>query len=405
MRSPGWLIATFCVAETLGMAAFATFPTLILEFQAEWGINNAEAGWISGIYFAGYIVAVAVLTALTDRLDPKRIYLACMALSTLSALGFAVSASGVGSASFWRLLQGLGLAGTYMPGLKALSDQLPERLQARGIAFYTSSFGIGASLSYYLSGVIGSALDWQWAFGLSALGPLTALIISAFVLESRPAPKDKLPTRLLNFRPVLVNRRVLGFTLAYTVHNLELFAFRSWIVAFLIFSQQNQPSGVLGATWSAATIAAIINLVGLPSSVLGNELASRIGRQRTAIVIMFLSTSIGFLFGFLAASPFWLVLLIAVAYMVTVTGESATLTAGVIKVAEPRYKGTTMAAYSTIGFVGSFLGPITFGLVLDVSGGETAISAWGLAFGSSALILLLGPLALLKFVGLRTTLY
>ena len=114
------------------MAAFATFPTLIPVFQHEWSMNNTQAGWISGIFFGGYVIAVAVLTALTDRVDAKRIYLVSMALSSIAALGFALFAEGLWSASAWSLLQGVGLAGTYMPGLRILVDLLPARYQRPG---------------------------------------------------------------------------------------------------------------------------------------------------------------------------------------------------------------------------------------------------------------------------------
>ncbi len=30
------------------------FPALLPGFQAEWGLTNTAAGWISGIYFGGY---------------------------------------------------------------------------------------------------------------------------------------------------------------------------------------------------------------------------------------------------------------------------------------------------------------------------------------------------------------
>ena len=141
-----------CLAEILGMAAFATFPTLIPTFQHEWALSNTEAGWIGGVYFGGYVIAVGMLTALTDRVDPKRVYIFSMTLGVIGALGFALSAEGVWSATFWRCLQGIGLAGTYMPGLKALTDIAPARLRSRFVSFYTASFGIGASLSIFLAG-------------------------------------------------------------------------------------------------------------------------------------------------------------------------------------------------------------------------------------------------------------
>lgn len=405
LKRPGARIATVCVVEALGMTAFATFPTLIPLFQGEWGLNSTEAGWISGVYFAGYVAAVAVLTALTDRIDARRVYLWSMALSCLSALGFALFASGLWSASLWRLLQGIGLAGTYMPGLKALSDVLPDRLQSRATAFYTSSFGVGASLSYYLSGLLSELLDWQWTFGLLAIGPAIAFVLALWVFDSRAHRHAAPTTRLLDFRPVIANRKALGFTLAYTVHNAELFAFRSWIVAFLVFSQSHQSAGALGTGMSAATIAALLNLLGMPSSVLTNEAAARLGRQRTIIAVMLMSAVVGTLFGFSSTMVFWLVLALAVAHAVTITADSATITAGVIKAADPLYKGTTMAMHSVVGFVGAVLGPMLFGAVLDLAGGAQQPAAWGYAFGSMALVLLLGPVAVARFVGMKPRMY
>ena len=80
------LVISICLAEVLGMLSFATFQALIPTFAAEWGLSNTDAGWISGIYFAGYVGAVPVLVSLTDRVDPKRIYLWSLVLGGFSEL-------------------------------------------------------------------------------------------------------------------------------------------------------------------------------------------------------------------------------------------------------------------------------------------------------------------------------
>lgn len=395
--SPVMLILAMCVAEVLGMATFATFPALLPTFREEWGLSNTEAGWIGGVYFAGYLLSVPVLVSLTDRVDPRRIYLVAMTISAASALGFAIAADGVASASLWRFLQGVGLAGTYMPGLKALTDSLPEKSQSRAVAFYTSSFGVGSSLSFVIAGELAAAFDWHWAFILSAIGPGLALIFAFWVLRPRPPAEDSIPaTRLLDFRPVFANRRALAFTLGYTVHNWELFGYRTWIVAFLVFAQTQQPSGALGVAWSATTLAALVNLIGLPASVIGNELAHRFGRRQVLIVVMTASAVAGTAFGFSGSVlPFAAIVLLAFVYGWTVIGDSATLTAGVVAAADPRYRGATMAMHSMIGFVGSFIGPLAFGAVLDGAGGEQSGTAWGLAFASLSAVILIGPLLMM----------
>lgn len=396
-NSPVFLIATVCVAEILSMAAIGTFPALLPVFQSEWSLSNTAAGWIGGVYFAGYLVAVPILVTLTDRIDPKRVYLFAMALSVVSALGFAFFAEGVASASLWRALQGAGLGGTYMPGLKALTDALPERAQSRGVAFYTASFGIGFSISIIMAGEIEPLLDWRWAYGVAALGPLAAFAAAAIVLPASPPAADARPmAQLLDFRPVFANRRALAFTLGYCVHNWELFGYRTWMVSFLIFAQSQQPAGALGLNWSATTLAALVILVGLPASVSGNEAARRFGRRQVLIAVMGASAVVGLLFGISGSMlPFIVVVCLAFVYGVTVVGDSATMTAGVVAAADPRYKGATMAMYSMIGFTGTVMGPFAFGVVLDATGGETSGLAWATAFGSLSLVILIGPLLML----------
>jgi MFS family permease len=138
----------------------------------------------------------------------------------------------------FRALAGFGLAGTYMPGLKALTDHMSPAGQSRGIAFYTASFSIGSSLSFLLAGEIEARLGWSWAFALSGLGPAVAMgMVWGLVPASAPHHLTA-PTRfLLDFRPVLANRRAMAYVLAYFAHNWELFALRSWLVAFLVFAR------------------------------------------------------------------------------------------------------------------------------------------------------------------------
>ena len=395
------LIVLMCVAEVLSMASGATFPALLPTFIDEWSLSKTDAGWISGIYFAGYLVSVPVLVSLTDRMAPRRIYLFCLGLSALASLGFATVTDGFWSAMLFRTLAGIGLAGAYMPGLKLLTDHLehlrPGHDNSRAVAFYTSSFGIGTSLSFFMAGEIATAWNWQTAFGVTIAGPVLGGLLSVALLPREdPRPHQAPSTHLLDFRPVLRCRAAMGYVLAYTVHNFELFAYRSWMVAFLVFAASTHPGQ--GMLLSATAWAAIANLVGLPSSVLGNELSRRIGRPRAITIIQWTSAALACGIGFAAGAPFWVVVVLIIIYGCTITGESSSVTAGVVAAAPAGYRGATMAVHSSIGFIGSFAGPLMFGVALDLSsvsgvGGDT-ISSWGWSFAFSGAVVALGPIAL-----------
>lgn len=381
------LTLLLCTAETLGMAGFALFAALLPQFQQLWGLSNTEAGWIGGGFFLGYMVAVPLLTGLTDRHDARLIYLAAMLLTALANAGF-IFADGFWSALFWRVLAGIGLAGTYMPGLKALSERIEGAVQSRAIAFYTASFGLGTALSFILSGELARLGGWQLPALLSGACALLACALVFWGLAPRPVVVHA-PRRLLDLAP-LKSRAVLAYCLAYAVHNLELFALRAWLVAFVVFSGRfQQVDPWLSGTW----VAMLATLIGMPSSILGNELALRIGRQRWLITLMLVSALLAGVVGLGAALPFWAMLLLILLYAVTVTADSASLTAGLVSVAPASHRGTAMALYSCTGFTGAFLGPLLFGMTLDALGDEQLLGWWA-AFALMGVLLTLGPLAL-----------
>ncbi|MBI3993675.1 MAG: MFS transporter [Candidatus Lambdaproteobacteria bacterium] len=389
------LIATLCVAEIASMSAIATFPALLPTFIDEWQLTHVAAGWISSLYFAGYLTAVLILVSLTDSIDPRRIYLFCMLLSLGATAGFALFAQGFWTASALRVAGGIALAGTYMPGLKILSDRIAGQTQARAVSFYTASFGIGSSASYYLAGQVAAWRDWHWAFGVAAIGPLLAtLLVWRRVAPSPQARAGGGGLRLRDFLDVLRNRSAMGYILAYAAHNWELFGMRAWIVAYLTFARGLHP-----ASWALAappTLAALVNLMGLPASVGGNELSIRCGRQRVISAVMGASALLAAAVGFLPWLPGSAVAAMCLVYGLTVAGDSASLTSGAIAEARPDKRGTTMAVHSAIGFLGAFCGPLAVGAALDVAGGAGGPS-WGAGFLTMGAGAAVGPLLMLAF--------
>jgi len=390
---PARLIAAMCAVEVLAMTGISSFAALLPSLAAEWQLSNTDAGWIGGIYFAGYVIMVPILTSLTDRVDARLIFLTGAAVGGIGAAGFALFADGFWSAAFWRMLTGIGLAGTYMPGLRALNDRLKGAAQSRAVAFYTASFGIGMSLSYLLAGEIVRHFDWRVVFFAAAGCSALAIVLAAAVLGAHEAEAPGRPdTHLLDFRPVFRNKEAMGFVLGYTAHTWELFGLRAWIVAFLVFSASVQPNPDV---WLPPTVVAtIFMLVGTPSSIIGNEFAMPFGRRRVIATVMIACALFGVVLGFSGALNYWLVVAMAFVYAALLMGDSASLTAGMVEAAEPAYRGATMAVHSTIGFLGAAAAPPVFGLVLDLTGGRAVAAAWGFAFISLGAVTLVGPLAL-----------
>lgn len=391
-------IAWMCAAHVASMPGFAAYSTLLPRLQREWGMSNSEAGFVSGAFFAGYMIAVPVLAGLTDRIDARRVYAGSSLLLAASLALFAVAAGGMASAAALQALAGVGIAGTYMPGLRVLTDNASGAAQTRAVSFYTAIFGLGTSVSVLMSGLSADAWGWRAAFVLAASGPLVA---GAMVLAGMPPsrPGGASGAAPLDLRPAFQPPAVRAYIIGYAVHCWELFGSRSWLVAFLVFaqtmSQQPQSSG-----WSPIAIAAIANLFGPPASIFGNEMALRYGRGRVIAAAMAVSGLLTCALGLASALPWVLMVVLVMLHMTLVMGDSSALTAGMVIHAAPASRGATMAVHSMLGFGAGFVAPLAFGAVLDAAGGNASAAAWAAAFVTLGAGAVVAP-AVLRFTGPR----
>lgn len=358
------------------MAGFGTYPALLPLLQHEWALTGARAGMIAGAYFGGYMLAVPLLSGLTDRFDARRVYAGACVLAAAALLGFAAWARDFASAVLFQALAGAGLAGTYMPGLKALADRLPGPRQPRYVSFYTATFGVGTSLSLLASGALATHVSWPSVFAIAAIGPILAgALVLRMLAPAATAPRAAAPgagARAARRDPALV-----AYLLGYGVHCWELFGLRAWMVAFLAFS-----FGAASALTEATSTAAAISLLGIPASILGNEVAMRTGRRRAILASMAASGILAWAVGLAGLAAPSLVTGVMALYVIAVMADSAALTAGVLAVAPLAQRGATLAVYSLTGFGAGFIAPLVFGLVLDATGGATSRAAWMIAFGS-----------------------
>jgi predicted MFS family arabinose efflux permease len=191
------VVAAICAAEIFGLAGFSIVPALLPQFIAAWSLTNTQAGWLAGITSAGYMLAVIPLVSLTDRRPGRQLYLASSVLSALSCVGMGLCDSLLPALGF-RALAGIAMAGMYMPGLRALTLGVEGATRARIAAWYTSSFTIGASLSF-LFGRVGTLLGWRSAFVIAGMLGAAGVLIAWAALPHGGSGREEEPGGTLGF--------------------------------------------------------------------------------------------------------------------------------------------------------------------------------------------------------------
>ena len=387
-RSPRRLVAIVCAAQVLVQIGAFFWPALLPGMMPLWKLSNSEAGWITAGFYGAYMVSVPVLVTLTDRIDPKRIYLFGVAATVFGHLMFALFADGFWSALAMRALTGMGWAGTYMTGLKLLADRVDGKMMSRATAGHAASIGISGALSFACGDLIAAAAGWRAAFFVAAMSAAVAWLAVALIVpaQGKRAAPVKDGQGLYDFRPVFRNRSAMAYAIAYCIHTLEMSALRGWGVAFLGYVAVS--TGASSAVLSPALVATGLGLIGTAASVAGNEAAIRFGRKRLIVTAMLASILLGGTIGFLGSTSYALAVVLMTLYGLVIWLDSSSLTAGTAGTAEPSRRGATLAVHSMLGYAGGFVGPLLIGWTLDLSGGMSPIG-WGVSFLSVAVLMVL----------------
>ena len=104
----GVTTGVLCLGLIGSLLPSMSFPATMPAVVADLHLGASQAGWIGGIYFAGYAGAVPLLSSLTDRIGAKPIYLLLSVLGAAAGLAFASGRSPSGprwrcaSSAAWR---------------------------------------------------------------------------------------------------------------------------------------------------------------------------------------------------------------------------------------------------------------------------------------------------------------
>ena len=362
-----------------------SFPAVLPQVSSAWQLSASEAGWIGGIYFAGYALAVPFLSGWTDRSDARWVLGASSLLGVAAAFAFAEWANGFWMALGLRFLGGIAFAGVHMPGLTLLTRYVDGPGQVRAVSIYTSSYALGSSGSFLIAGVADTLFGWRAVFLVSAVGPLLA--IAAVACLPPPPPRPRAAGLIPDFGSVLRDRTFMKYVLGFAGNTWEVFGIRVWFVACLAWTL-SLPGNQLDLP-NVAVIAGVASLAGLPASVLVAELASRWNRSRVIIGTSLVSVAVCIALAATAGGKAGIVLTLLILLQITSFADVGALGVGAIGSSTPSRRGASMAVYALAGFTTGFFGPAVIGLMLDLFGGSGSALGWTAAF----LVMALGSAA------------
>ena len=394
-----WLAAV-CASRLLFNQVFVAYAAILPLLQDAWGMSSSEAGLVQSGWHAGYVVSLFAAGLLADRYGARRTFLAMSFAGGIASLAFAAFSDGMRSALLLYSLAGVFAGGSYTPILAIISQRFPPATRGRAMGWYLAAGSLGYAIALGMSGTIVAWGGWRMSLYVAASCAMAGAFYGVWLMRGvRDEPHLAQPTApaVQRMREVLRNRPAMKVIWAYTFHSWELLGVWAWMPAFLAIAAA-QGSLDAKAVGLGALLAGLTHLTSMGGSLIGGAWSDARGRTAVMIGMGGISLACGFVFGWLVTAPLWILVAVAMLYMLSGIGDSSTYSTAITEVVPARILGSAYAIRSVMGFGAGIVSPWVFGLVVDATRGaglsENAV--WGLAWGVLALGALPGPLVALS---------
>ena len=176
-----WL--TYTLAYTLRVNIAVVIPALI----SERGYTLTEMGLVTSLYFITYMLGQLVNGYLGDRIGSKKLIVVGLIGSALCNLGVAFAPGLALTALCWAV-NGMAQSMLWAPIMKTLSTWF-ARYQLERVSFIMSmSMIVGYAVSWGVSSVLVSNLQWQLAFYLPAGLVALFVLVLLYFFQGVPDP-------------------------------------------------------------------------------------------------------------------------------------------------------------------------------------------------------------------------
>ncbi len=326
-------LALLSVAELLGMSLWFAGSAVAPQLAARWNLGDGEAGWLTTIVQLGFVVgtAVSAILNLADIFPSRRLFAVSALLGAMANAAITLAPTYEVTLAL-RFFTGFFLAGVYPPAMKMIATWFQEQ---RGLAIGTivGALTIGKATPYLVHAFPGASAGTV-LLTASAGAVISGLLVAAGYRDG-PYP---FASRPFSWNLVATVSRVREWRLAtggYLGHMFELYAFWTWIPAFLASSEVARRGGSAGGSGTVSLIAFGAIAAGGAGCIWGGLVADRSGRERLVTIALAASGTCSILVGLFYGASLWLLAPVALVWGFFVVADSAQFSALVTESVPP----------------------------------------------------------------------
>lgn len=408
-----YVIATAWFFDSLDLAILSF---ILGSLKSYFNLTNIQAGLLSSASFLGMFFGAALAGMLADRFGRKIVFQSSMIIWGIASF-LCAGAQTVEQLAIFRIILGFGMGMEFPVGQSIVSEFVPAKQRGRYIALLEGFFPLGfigaGILSYFILPVAG----WRALFIVQGIPAIFVLIIRRIVPESprwladvgRDIEADRVMTEFegkvkealggkelppipeAEFKTVKPKERKFSFLelwvtgykkrtiMIWTLWFFALLGYyglTTWLGAFLQEAGYSVTKSVLYTS--------LTTLAGVPGFFSAAYLLERFGRKPTMIFVLIGSAISAYFYG--NAANLNMLILFGLCMQFFFFAMWSSLYAYTPELYPTRARATGTGFASTLGRLGSLLGPYIVAVILPIAGNSGVFALGAGCFITAALV-------------------
>ena len=380
MKDAGFInihvLTAFLSCMGLGVV-FMNIPPVLPELKMAYGVTYARIGLlVASIIFTHAVVQIPS-GLLTDIIGPKKTLLLSLSLILIANL-LCIFNNQFDFVLCMRVLSGIGTGFAFLSGMKYAASYTSEENMGLVQGFFGGAFSIGAILPFLLMPII-VKIDSRLIYLTTAaffMIPIICLLIWGVEVRSKSR------MRLAHFKPVFKNRAIWILGILHAIFFAGVLTLSTWFSAFFTSMSSSESLGMAGV-WGA-----VMMLISAVGRFTGGALIKRFTPFKI-LLSSFLALVVIFLMLCWMDQPILLLLFFGLAiYVGSATFGPISLLS--ITASKMEFAASGFGIVNCVANIGSFLLPILFGYLIDLTGSFTLsfLSMGGFSVCGAVLMLL-----------------
>jgi MFS family permease len=330
------------------------------EIMKEFGLSNAELGYIFSAGLGGMTAGCFVLAPYGDRIGRRKIFLISLLMISIGMLSVYFSTN-YGLLLVCRALTGLGIGGI-LPNLATVASEFStDKTRDFNVGIVQGGWPLGAILTGFASAWIVPELGWRFAYLAAGIFSILMLVGVFFVLPESPAflNRDNLTLKRTSWRDLFVpkfRQSTIFLWLATFFGFITLYTVLSWVP--ILAKQTGMPFEL------ATYIGTAMNLGAFSGVFVMGILIGRVGIKRVILIYVILAFVLLNLYGNLD-QDFVLKFALTFGIGFFVQGGFNSMYPASTRIYPSEIRSTGVGLAMGMGRFGAILGPSLFGLMAD----------------------------------------